>query len=116
MKIPQNQNLHSQSFNSKSLEFLWNIPYDDRLHTRFLLRLDTDLSIYMTSEWELTNSNGLLWTNVVVFEKQCKLDDLKQEILNPKNWDVKVIPYGYNYFANGNDLVSLIKDGLEYLK
>ena len=55
-------------------------------------------------------------TNVVVFDKQCKLETLEQDIMNPKNWDVGNLPQGYNYFSNGKDLISLIKEVVEFLK
>jgi hypothetical protein len=116
MNVPQSQNLHSQSFNSEFVEFVWRIPHDKSIHKKFLLHVEKDLSIYMTSEWIPADDNQLGFTNVTVFDRQCKLDTLEEEMLNPKNWDVGTLPHGYNYFSNGKDLVELVKESIEYLK
>jgi hypothetical protein len=98
------------------MEFVWQFPYDKSIQKQFLLHVEKDLSVYMTSEWIPIDENQLGYTNVVVFDKKCKLDTLEEEMMNPKNWDVGSLPKGYEHFSNGKDLVELIKDSIEFLK
>jgi len=87
MQVPQNQNLHSQSFNSKFIEFVWRFPIS---HTQLIFKIFKDGSIlleegvvddagnylfdYMTS--------GVLSTKNILYEE---LSTLKNDVVKYLN-------------------------------
>jgi hypothetical protein len=85
MKIPQNQNLHSQSFNSEFLEFVWEFPTDK---TQLIFHVNKDGSIILQENEKVGETytqkyltSGILATKNLSYEILAELRDSVVEYL-----------------------------------
>lgn len=106
MRIPQSQNLHSQSFRSSLLEFVWIFQTK-----QFIFQVRKDGSIYI--EAGVIDKSGVYMEGehwLELFPNGPKrLNDV--EMWNDPTYNFK----DYNFFSNGQDLKLLSKECLEYL-
>lgn len=108
MRVPQEDHIHSQTFNSKKLEFVWR--FDNR---QVILSVSKDKSVYLESGRVDENGDyvGINPDNVIVGKHT---DLIPSIILHAVIWTDN--NNHYNFFSNGKDLVPLIEDVIEYLK
>ena len=119
MNVPQIQNLHSQSFNSKFVEFVWEFPKGVAAgHWRFICQYRKDGSVY----WEL---GEYVEENSPFREKYP--DRFNDDYFHDNAWCFEFSPYtefdGFSnilifdkYFNFGKDLTQLGHEAKEYLK
>ena len=85
MNIPQSQNLHSQSFNSEYLEFVWEFPTDK---TQIIFHVNKDGSILLQENQKAGETytqkyltSGILTTKNLSYETLAELRDSVIEYL-----------------------------------
>ena len=90
MQVPQNQNLHSQSFNSKFIEFVWRFPSTKEEHTQIIFKVFKDGKILLEEgvvdnegeyKYEYMTS-GILSTKNIFYEELSTLKDDVVKYLN----------------------------------
>ncbi len=77
MKIPQNQNLHSQSFNSKFLEFVWRFPIVKNKHDQIIFKVSSLGELYF--QCSILDDVGIKQENCG-YDVVMNLDDLKSKV------------------------------------
>ena len=82
MNIPQSQNLHSQSFNSEFLEFVWEFPSDN---TQIIFNVNKDGNILLQENEKIGETytqkyltSGIITTKNLSYEV---LDTLKNDVI-----------------------------------
>jgi hypothetical protein len=85
MNVPQNQNLHSQSFNSEFLEFVWEFPTDN---TQLIFNVSKDGSIILQESEKVGEAYkqkymtyGIITTKNLSYEALATLRDSVVEYL-----------------------------------
>lgn len=108
MKIPQNLYLHSQSFNSKFIEFVWQFPIENKPTKQMVVKMNKDSTFYLEAGELLEDGEyieGTVWSKQLLFG------------INDNVWnDPRYKHLGHDFFNNGDDLVSLNKEVIIYLK
>ena len=118
MRVPQEDHIHSQTFNSENLEFVWRFE-----NKQIVLGVKLK-GIYI--ETGTIDSNGDYIGDQKYQYLASHIEDITYDItptriihiinsnliLDPLFWPND----DYNFFSNGKDLVPLIEDVIEYLK
>ncbi len=103
MNVPQSQNLHSQSFNSEYLEFVWEFPVDKlNEKTKFPTSFDSKL-VTIRLVYNINKTGNVIiepWLHDVFDNCEMYVTD---EI-------------GINDFISNEELVTLKNQAMEYLK
>jgi hypothetical protein len=105
MNVPQSQNLHSQSFNSEFVEFVWKFPID-KVNEKMVSRNDFPFD-----------------SKLVTILLVCNIDKDGNIIVNPwlhdefDNCDMYVTnDVGITDFISNEELEQLKMDTIKYLK
>jgi len=115
MNVPQSQFLINQTLNSKFIEFVWQFKRTSGHFDQFICKIEyPDPMIYM--EAGVTDAIGNYTDPPIEFKLGYGHLDVGGIITSPLNWPGKVFPSMYSYFANGQDLIPLIKEVREYLQ
>jgi len=110
MNIPQIQNLHSQSFNSEFIEFVWRFSYESFKHInhQLICKFNKDGSIFI--EGGMIDVNGEYHNTDGSKKFSYSINDIDELTCQNLSHTVDI------FFNNGEDLVSLQKEIIEYLK
>ena len=122
MRVPHEDKIIHQTFNSKKLEFVW--LFDDQ---RFVFGINKDGSTYIEagevnsagdyiegSHWCELFPDSISYHNK---EGYGMTHTLSIFIGDEKLWnDPRYNLINYNFFSNGKDLVPLIEDAVEFFK
>ncbi len=104
MRVPHEDKIIHQTFNSKKIEFVWK--FNDLLMTTGILSTG---KFYIDVGYVDDNNDRIgpvWWADFPSIN----------EIENVYLWSKCEYPPTYEYFSNGKDLVPLIEDVVEYLK
>jgi hypothetical protein len=106
MKIPQNQFLHSQSFNSDFVEFVWIFPKQEETESwQLICQFRKDGSAYCELG-ELGNDDDYFYAHAMHMEFPSYIEFNKQNFIHLFD----------KFFHEGKDLVSLGEDVVKYLE
>lgn len=107
MRVPHEDKVIHQTFNSKKLEFVWR--FDNKQ-----IILSVDKERFFRAEAGTVNENEDYLTGSPEYVISGRFDSsIPSIILNASIW---TDGEEYNFFTNGKDLVPLIEDVIEYLK
>jgi hypothetical protein len=104
MKIPQNQFLHSQSFNSEFVEFVWIFPKKESIEPcQFIFKFKIDGSVYF-EVGQLGNDDSFYDDHSVYMELPSYTELNKPNFINFNE-----------YFHEGKELATLGEEVVKYL-
>lgn len=109
MNVPQSQNLHSQSFHSNVIEFVWVFSDPKGGIQQFIFGYTKNQGFYM--ETGKIDALG----NYIETPNWAQGLGLHQ-LMDNDIWGLKETPTTYNNFSNGKDLIDLAHDCLFYIK
>jgi len=109
MKIPRDQNLHSQSFLSDKLEFVWVFQEKTGI-LKFVFGVQKNGLCYI--EFAKIDSVGCYIDDQIFFMSDIEINTLDSKLIFPYG----KFPEEYNNFQNGKELIQLAVESLEYMK
>lgn len=109
MRIPQSRNLHSQSFRSDLLEFVWIFPNPNGGIRQFILGVTQDNGCYMESGAIDSVGNYLS-------EPNWASNVNPPQFYDGGIWSEMKAPFIYNNLISVEELIDLVTDCKNYLK
>ena len=108
INVPQYLYLHSQSYNSQFIEYVWRFPSKEDEDDQVIFKVYKDNTFYL--EYGKIGKSGDYANNIPTFF----IDGASTEWL--KNKDRKEIAYLKRFFTLEIELVKLAEDSVKYLK
>jgi hypothetical protein len=115
MRIPQNQFLVSQNFNSKQIEFCWHFPRTSGFKDQMICQIQLNPMIFI--ECGVTNPLGNYVGEPEILKVGYGHIGPEAFLTTEEYWSQKKFPSIYSgYFDNGKLLLPLVEDVVEYLQ
>ena len=107
MKIPHPQHLSKQNFSSDEHEFVWVFHTKSGAH-QFIFGVNKDSLCYIESGKVSMLDEYIedpFWEENITVER----------LIEASLWSATKLPPDYNNFSNGNEMIRLVVDCVEYL-